>query len=268
MKQRDIVMKRHKIGKSTVYRQMKKETPGLKHTTAWGLSNSPVTEEEISMVHELLVKQMPLSEIRKALERHYGDNYPIRRIDRIRKVIDKRKWNDDEAGGETNFGDNLRKLFIEYSNLDLIDPARTVKLMLIRKEYRANCGVIKDALDMIIYSAENEGKSTPVINRMKMEMMVSKKLDQITKGQHIAMYDMKALESIRRSLDTAKNTSFHPDHKVLAEVCRELKPGITDVEIFMLAEKHHRNIHESTDDIVPYRDDVMRLAAEEAAENM
>jgi hypothetical protein len=157
---------------------------------------------------------------------------------------------------------------MEYCNIDLIDPKRTQKLKLNGKEYSANCGVIKQALEMIIYSAENEGKSTPAIHRLKMENMLSQKLEMVTKGQYLSSLELRALESIRRSLEKQGTVMFSPDYKVLVEVCRELKPDVSDVEIFMLADKHQRRIKESSEDIVPFRAEVRRLAAKEAEENI
>jgi hypothetical protein len=271
MKERNKVMKKHQISKYTVYKQMRKNVPGLEHSSSWGLSNSPITEEEILMVHEMLVKQTPLSDIRICLERYYGDNYPFRRVNRIRKEIDKRNWDTEgKEPAETNFGKTLRMMFIEYSMIDLIEPSRVVTLKLGDMEYKVSCRALKDSLDMIIYSAENGGKDAAALNRLNMQLMLTRKMDHAIKGQHVNMYDLRILESIRRSLEAGARQaiSSHPDSRVLAEVCRELKPGISDVEINLIADKHKSLVKGSSEDIVPFSEEIRDLTAQVALANM
>lgn len=265
MKMRNIVIKRHKINKCTVYRQMKRAIPGLPITAR--KNYKPITNEEMNMVSELLFKQFRIAEIRAALERLTGFGYSNERINKIRKEAEKRS-NQPEDTEHTAFGGNIRKLFIELCNFDLTELNRVQKLLLNGKEIKINCGVIRDAVDMLIFSAENEGKSTAAIHRQKMENMLSRKLELVSQGQYIAAYDLRILENIRQSLEKQGAVTFSPDYKVLAEVCRELKPGISDVQIFFIADKHQRLIKESSEDIVPFRAEVRRLAAKEAEENM
>src|SRR4030095_10642642 len=266
MKMRNAVMKRHKLHKTTVYRQMKRAIPGMPATAQ--KNPRPVTNEEINMVSELLFKQYRLSEIRAALERLTGFGYSSERINKIRKVAENRSNLPIDAE-VTAFGDNIRKLFIELCNVDLTDTTRSQKLLLRGKEIKINCGVIREAVDILVFSAENEGKPTAAIHRLMMENLLSKKLLLVTQGQYIAAYDLRILENIRHSLEeTGGSVKFSPDYKVLVEVCRELKPDVSDVEIFMLADKHQRLIKESSEDIVPFRKEVTELAVKEMEENM
>ncbi len=97
------IMKRHSISKATVYREMKKDTPGLYKRPAYNPPERPVTERERRMVEELLINQYKVQDIVLIMERETGESYSWDRINRIRDVIeDLRLKIEDEKRDEEN----------------------------------------------------------------------------------------------------------------------------------------------------------------------
>jgi hypothetical protein len=78
------IMKRHSISKATVYRELKKDTPGSYDRKR---SERPVTIKEIQMVRELLEAQCKVQDVISVMERKTGMPYSWDRIDRIREAI-------------------------------------------------------------------------------------------------------------------------------------------------------------------------------------
>jgi hypothetical protein len=77
VKMKNLIMKKYNFGESTIYKHMKKSTPGLCNTASHHIKPKPVTEEEINMVRELLMKQFSVMQIRAIMETRTGDNYSI-----------------------------------------------------------------------------------------------------------------------------------------------------------------------------------------------
>lgn len=81
------VKRRHNISKATVYREMKKDTPGLYKTPRYFPPQREVTPKEREMVENLLRRQFTVQDIINIMERETGENYSWDRIDRIRESI-------------------------------------------------------------------------------------------------------------------------------------------------------------------------------------
>jgi transposase len=83
------IMKRHNISKATVYREMKKDTPGLYKRPQYYPPVRPVTEREKRMVNELLHKGTKIQDIQLIMENETGERYSWDRVDMIREELEK-----------------------------------------------------------------------------------------------------------------------------------------------------------------------------------
>jgi hypothetical protein len=84
------LMLKYNMSKATVYREMRKATPGLYKILNYKPPKRDVSEKEIDMVKELLARKIPVMDISAIMESETGDNYDWDRIDKIRLIIDTR----------------------------------------------------------------------------------------------------------------------------------------------------------------------------------
>lgn len=246
-----ILIRRHKLSKSSIQEELRKPVPGTYRNINWALRYRPITEEEIKMVYELLYQNYTLEQVKRVMEERLGGNYGESRMNRIRAEMEK-KLPELESNNTTIFGEGFKKLFNEYCCLDLMDPRKILELELLGTKYKVSCAVIKDAINMIIYSAEGDGKNTQELHRIRMENMLSKKLENMTASSQVSMTELRSAEIVRRSQEKGQSPDIlTPDGKVLVACCRELRPDYSYSEIFALAKKHISLIKGTTEDILP-----------------
>lgn len=243
---------KYKICKNTLQIELRKDVPGSYNSVSWHMRSRPVTEEEISMVYELLRRQYTLRHIRKVMEEKHGSNYSLERLYKVRKMISPR-INELEKNRETAFGASIQEIFRQVSHYELIDPTRTISIEILGKIYPVNAGTAKKAVDMIILSAENEGKSLAAIQKIQIENCLSKKMDHISTAKSVSIQELRNAEFVRKSLETSvkQSVNFSPDGKALMSLCQELRPDLHYVEIYELAHKHITATKNTTDDIWP-----------------
>lgn len=80
------IMQKHKISKATVYREMKKDSPGEYRLPNYFPSKMDITITEALMVRELLLAGRQVTEIIKIMGRELGINYYWDRFDAARKT--------------------------------------------------------------------------------------------------------------------------------------------------------------------------------------
>ena len=83
------IMSRHNISKATVYREMKKDTPGMYKTPRYYPPVRPVTIKEKQMINSLLLKGTKIQDIQKIMEDETGEVYSWDRVDMIRNQIER-----------------------------------------------------------------------------------------------------------------------------------------------------------------------------------
>lgn len=246
-----VVARRHKLSKTTIQAELRKTVPGTYRSINWDMRYRPITNEEVKMVYELLMQGFTLEKIKSIMEEKLGGNYSDTRMAKIRIMMEERLF-ELEADNTTAFGGEVCKLLKDYCNLDLMHPERIAEPELYGKKYPVNCGVIKEAMNMIIFSSEGGGKSTQEIQRIRMENMLSKKIDNMTASSQVSMVELRSAEIVRRSQEKGQAAgSLNADSKVLIACCKELSPDITYGAIYEMAKKHAASIKGSTEEIVP-----------------
>jgi len=246
-----VVLRRHKFSRTTLWAEIRKEVPGTYRSINWDMRYRPITDEEVKMVYELLIQQFTLERIKNIMEEKLGGNYSDKRMARIREKIDEKLF-ELESDNTTAFGGEVCKLLKDYCNLDLMHPERTAEPELYGKKYPVNCGVIKEAINMIIFSSEGGGKSTQEIQRIRMENMLSKKIDNMTASSQVSMLELRSAEIVRRSQEKGHSADkLSPDGKVLMACCMELRPDLSYTEIFGIAHKHIKATKGTTEAIEP-----------------
>ncbi len=84
------LMQKHGVSLATLYREMKKDTPGSYTGPARSPIGRRITEKEIAMVKELMLKRIPVMDIGRIMEAETGEKYSWERIDELRKIIEVR----------------------------------------------------------------------------------------------------------------------------------------------------------------------------------
>lgn len=246
-----VLIRRHKLSKTTIQAEMRKVTPGLYRSISWDLRYRPITDEEIKMVYELRYRNYSLEQVKSIMEEKLGGNYSDKRMAKIRVEMEKRLFELD-SDKSTIFGGGIRQLFIEYCDLNLIDPNRTKNLLLYGKEYTVNCGTVKNAINSIILCAEHGGKSIPELHRIQMENILSKKITSMSESSQVSMTELRSAEIVRRSQEKSQSAEkLSPDGKALMACCMELRPDLSYGEIYGIARKHIKATKGTTEAIEP-----------------
>src|SRR4030095_519165 len=272
------IMKRHKLSKATVYRELKKETPGLYKTPQYRSHEKPVTEKEIKMVRELLMKQYTIQNIVAIMDRETGDTYNWDRVDKIRKSIENydsqeqtlRITNEKQKDypKESAFGEDVKNLLMNIYKLDKMAEDSFVTLNVDGKTISIDYQTIKDIMLMISNCADAENRSVAETARIQVFHLLAEKVRLAAKGQCVSTRALADLSAILRSYEKTRTSAFSPDYRVLLEVVHELAPDASYLEIYQLAEKHQKLIKGSTEAIVPDITPLQEQAVKEMEELM
>lgn len=264
------IKKRHNLCSSSIYGEMRKDRPGTYKNNVYRNLKIPVTPKEQRMFEELLARKMMLKDIQKYMSRTLGIPYGSKRMMKLRKMI---AANPSPPGEPSAFDDDIRALFYNLSKLDLSDPdsSHVIRLQTGKEkeskaksqEFKVSTDAIKDALDIIIYSAESGGLKTSAIHRIKMEQMLSRRMHFVDKGLSIPTAEMRQLEAIRKSLEQSpQSAGFSPDIRVLVECVREFNPGASIPDIIASAAKHSENNKNCKIEVGPYMRELLNIGHE------
>ncbi len=105
------IMQKHNISKATVYREMKKETPGEYKTPNYNPPKMDINTQEVLMVRELLLAGRQATEIIKIMSRELGINYYWDRFDRARTMSEE--LDEDEYDPKRSYFTENGSMFIE-----------------------------------------------------------------------------------------------------------------------------------------------------------
>ncbi len=115
------IMQKHNISKATVYREMKKETPGEYKTPNYNPPKMDINTQEVLMVRELLLAGRQNTEIIKIMGRELGINYYWDRFDRARALGEE--LNEEEYDPKkTSFAENGRMFLTKLFNIEYMAP--------------------------------------------------------------------------------------------------------------------------------------------------
>ena len=140
-------MAKHGISLSTIYREMKKNIPGSYKMPNHKGPESPITEKEINMVKELMLKKVPVLNIGRIMEAETGEKYSWKKIDELRQIVDRRI---NESGAPldspftSSFGYNIAQIVEQALNFDKIAPNANVEFSAGGKKYSLNYQETRD----------------------------------------------------------------------------------------------------------------------------
>jgi len=251
------IMLKHSISVATVYREMKKQTPGFYKKPDYNPPHRPVTEKEIQMIAELLIKGKDVQDIAKLMQRKTGDKYTWDRITQIRKIIDVRldkKTENTPVPEETAFGDKLRDFIETMFELDNISPGCKLTAWVSGGKLELAFSDIKDIELVLLNSASSGGKNGLSYMKRKIFHLLTDKLRRAEAfGAHsLTFKDIAETSRLYREFERDELEGFSPDYRVLVAVVTALKPDASYAEILELAQKYHEEITGSSKYIVPY----------------
>ena len=116
------IMKNHNISKATVYREMKKDTPGEYKVPNYNPPKMDIRMPEILMVRELLLSGRQATEIIKIMSKELDIKYHWDRFNAVRKLAEELP-EDEYDPKQTAFAGGGRKFFTELFNLEYMAPS-------------------------------------------------------------------------------------------------------------------------------------------------
>lgn len=202
------IMHKHKISKATVYREMKKETPGMYKMPNYNPPQMDISLAEKLMIRELLISGRQGTEIIKIMGRELGIHYYWDRFDRARQMAEELDENQHDPK-KSYFPVNGNMFFEKLLGMEFIDGESY-------KEFEINGNMIKisrDSLDMLkIFlmrdnPLEGERPGTQLIIKdlihySEMEECLRRKLSQINKtGEIPSAYALRSIQETKEKID-------------------------------------------------------------------
>jgi hypothetical protein len=143
-KKKAEIMQRYGISKATVYREMKKDTPGMYKRPSYNPPSRSVTETEIMMVKELLVSGRQNTEIIKIMTRELGFPYNWDRFNKVRKLAEETQYPPGPI--ETVFARGGKWFLINLFNLEYMAPGSIAKISVNGHEVK----ISRETFDMLM----------------------------------------------------------------------------------------------------------------------
>lgn len=233
-KQLDTVSKKHSISVKTIYRDMNKPDSAIgvrKTRKDAGKFKTTVNEKQEKMVTELVASGKPKQEAKKITEEKTGEKISGRKLKRFKPLL----------AGETLFGEDVKKLFDELLELNLMAPDSGIKVIFRDTEFLVD----KETLNSISLDLTNcYNRQADPNKRMQFDLMQYAKMKQLNDVLYMqsiarASADVKSLEACSRMLQRLEIDygSLDTDLKLILSCFRVLKPDITDDEGITLIKK-------------------------------
>lgn len=239
LKLRDQTSTKYGVSVKTIYRDMSKEKKGghagLRKTRSdAGKFKTEVTQKEKVMVTELMKAGKTKKEAVNIASQKTGQHISTRKADRIKpdKTSNKKF---------TMFAPEAKKFIEGFFEFDLIAPDagipfkyKGLKFTLVKEDLSDIIMVIINAFNRV---ADQSGKLQ--LDRMKLlKSQIFNQLAYQTSVQKVSS-NLKDLETITRMYARMEIDygNLSPDLKVVTQICRTLKPDITEDEIFSMIEQ-------------------------------
>jgi hypothetical protein len=229
------IKKKYDLSQSTVYEEMRKETPGAYKKSSRGPALVNISKRELDLVAGAIIRKESAAQMCRWLSVQLGFVYSKRRLARARetlaqnaariqeersKVIACRlgspetfakldKMKEEAAKLEEYRGleqalyadaNDTRRFFFILAGLDLSDTSAVIRLQIGEKEYDVSVLVIKEALEHIAQSASSGGKDIYTACRFDIETLLITKLRSARSGNYISSHDFKQLVAIHKTL--------------------------------------------------------------------
>lgn len=219
------VKRRHNISKATVYREMKKDTPGLYKTPRYFPPQREVTPKEREMVENLLRRQFKVQDIINIMERETGENYSWDRIDRIRESREIPLVKGDLGGLESNMrpsefenpplsplvggteipplspllikegknSRNIRRVVEELLEADKMTEGEMITITLGGSEHTISRDAARDIALVIANYTDAGEESIGEMNRLRLMHLVTDKIRLVSLGSYASVRELKEL---------------------------------------------------------------------------
>lgn len=247
---KDEIIQKHGISKATVYREMAKDLPGAYRQPKYSNRAPEVTEKEKELVRALLYKKMSIETVCCEMERLKSQNYTWKRINRIRKEIEKddiaAKENANKPGvvitiGETTgeitplknesaWGEDLKYLLEQLLNADKISKDSYITIVIKGKSIKATEELRNDIMIKMANAADADGKS--IMDSIDSDTKHLLK-EQVRSMKNGLKYGVRDLCDIRRMYkEMGGGNTFSPvDFDLLVAVVQDFNPEATREEI-------------------------------------
>lgn len=226
----EYVKARYGISKATVYREMKKETPGLYKRPQYIPPERVITPKERSMVQELLEQGYKINDICLVMQRELGGNYSWERIDKIREAMspinsgqanDKCQMSNEESKAHTpgpplvhthgpSPEGNLRAFIENVFQADRISEGKTITVNIAGSEYQLSQGIVKDIARLAANYAEAATQDISELNRTRLLHLVTDKIRLVSLGSHVSVRELKELEELNTTLSAKQEEKQVP----------------------------------------------------------
>jgi predicted DNA-binding transcriptional regulator AlpA len=219
------VMRRHNISKATVYREMKKDTPGLYKSPRYFPPQREITAKERDMVNNLLQRQFTVQDIINIMERETGENYSWDRIDKIRESItnyesgimnekqetvrsgeftvdslqltvereNQKAVDSGELKAENQGSRNIRRVVEELLEADKMTEGETITLMVGGEQQTISRDAARDIALIIANYSDAGGQSIAEMNRLRLVHLITDKIRLVSLGSYASVRELKEL---------------------------------------------------------------------------
>ena len=225
-----------KISRKTIYRDMRKEIPGLRKTrNDSGKMKTVVTTKELGIAQELLEKGTSITNVKKVIKEKTGATVSERKMQKIRSE----KKNDDIS--TTVFADPAREFFEQLFEFKLIPPGRGIELDYGKVKFIVKKQDLRDVI-LVLSNAYNRSEfaKNNKLDLDRDELRRNMMLHLIEEQMRLAgeQSDYKQVESLTRMLHRME-TEFTTEINfiILEKVCKEIKPDISKEDVIRLVKK-------------------------------
>lgn len=241
-KQKALVMERHNISKATVYRELKKDVPGTYKTPKYDPPIREVTEVEKEQVRGMLLKQIPIEQIRSTMEKRSGCSYSWDRIDRIRSEIQKQPRGAAETAieeksnpaveNESPYGDVVMEFIGQVMKIKEMSPGSVVTVPLGKDKIVMNHRQVKEIQLTVANIKDSAGVDLDAVANIRTKHLCYQKIRLFTAG---APHTIKELDDTYSLLvkcggsKAIKEDSI--DFERIVEIVKCAKPKATRQEI-------------------------------------
>lgn len=241
---KDEIMLRHNISKPTVYREMKKETPGLYKIPNYNPPMRKITEQEIKLVKELLLRPVPPGSTSRVVDRHgqvmqipriveaeTGIRCNWDRVDRIREIIDDRIRSHGPEGYETEFHGEAKNILAELLNHEKMGMNSYITIESGGRTFKVSREAVNDIRLRIERDNPPEGENNFkgklrefAVLRDKFSLTLKLLIESAHRGDFTP--SANAMKEMHRLLKQIENDEVTPVLKMLANVRDRVFDGI------------------------------------------
>jgi len=237
-KLRAVIMKEHKISRSTFYREMNKSVPGHYATPAYSFGPAVISAQEKELVKSLLFKKVTTMQIRNELGKLTGRNYSWDRFNQIRLAVeeDMKQQNADSAPGnvtnaggvpanglnaadggdtaapalpklpsESAFGDNLQILLEQIFHFEKMSEDTIIKLKYGDEIFCLGHDAVMDIRRIITNSASVNGVDVGISTQLKIKHVLAERLRNLQKSSACSIKDLAEIQRINKSIAGTAN---------------------------------------------------------------